>query len=1109
MIKKHSPSSLMRFFVSPYEAWMYKYLKEVDPHAAQEDPDDPFMQVASKKGDAHEEKLYKNLKEELESTVVILDSDPEDMIAATKKAMSDGADLIYQGALRDENFFGRTDFLFKVEGKSNFGNYCYEIWDAKLANKSKPQYLLQLCCYSELLLSSQGVLTPSCVLIYGNSEKEKFNINEYFVFYQAVKKLYLEFHESFNVESLPNPENYYNWGRFTEHAKGVLKERDHLIQIAGIRQSQIIKLNAVGITTLRQLAESGTIEESKIEERSLNRLQSQAKMQVQTLDTGTVGYEVIENIEPGLGLFSLPPKSKNDIYFDIESNPLLTKLPLHYLWGAAHEDDEEGFECWWAHSEEEMKKAFEDFVDWAFKRWEADKSMHIYHYGQFEITALRELMGHFGVKEEQVDQLLRKEVFVDLIRVVKQSLFIGSSGYGLKEIEPLFREERVSEVTSGLDSTVAYEVWSADKQSSRDHTDSDMLKEIWDYNKDDCISLIKLSDFLREIQLKENIRYFPSLRNEREVEAVELAEKIEELVTNLQEKEKKPHARILANLCLYHKRESKPVFWRMFDRFEASDQDLVDDLDCLGDLISTGEIYELTSKSNGYEFSFDPNQDSKLKIGDSVRVKQDTLINVTIEKLNLDKGLIVLKSTSDLPSHISLVPFRVVSAKPIEESIQETASEYLKGKRLNPCLENFLSRRRPNFATDLGEDLSNWGEDILDSAIKIATELDGGYFCMQGPPGTGKTYIGSRVISALVNSGARIGISSNSHKAINNILEEVISVMNQSEVNGQIARIDRDKDESLYQNDRIELFPSIAKANITEKIKIIAGTAWVFANEIMWGELDYLFIDEAGQVSLANLVGMSRSTKNLILMGDQMQLGQPTQGVHPDESGTSSLDYLLGELPTIPKDKGILLPETHRLHPDICKFISTRVYEGRLKNIRVTGDRNLILASDSSIPVTSGILYVPIDHQGNEQSSEEEIVVIKQLIKDLMSAKKTDINGASSPVSEEDLLIVAPYNHQVRNLQEGLGLKFNIGTVDKFQGRQAPVVIISMTASDIESAPRGAEFLLDRNRLNVAVTRAQSLAIIVGSPNLNLPKARSEKEMKLVNFYLDLIEYAN
>ena len=240
-----------------------------------------------------------------------------------------------------------------------------------------------------------------------------------------------------------------------------------------------------------------------------------------------------------------------------------------------------------------------------------------------------------------------------------------------------------------------------------------------------------------------------------------------------------------------------------------------------------------------------------------------------------------------------------------------------------------------------------------------------------------------------------------------------------------------------------------------------------------------------------------------------MQLGQPTQGIHSDESGTSSLDYLLGELPTIPEDIGMLLPETYRLHPDICEFISTRVYEGRLKNVSLTKDRKLILASDSSIPATSGILYVPIDHQGNEQSSAEEIVVIKQLIKDLMSAKKTDLNGTSSPINTDDLLIVAPYNHQVRNLQEGLGLKFNIGTVDKFQGRQAPVVLISMTTSDIESAPRGAEFLLDRNRLNVAITRAQSLAIIVGSPRLNFPYARSEKEMKLVNFYLDLIEYAN
>ena len=265
---QHSPSSLMRFFVSPYEAWMYKYLREVDPDAAQEDPEDPFMQVASKKGDVHEENLYNDLKNEVDTSVVIVNSDPENMVAATKKAMKDGIDLIYQGALQDEIFFGRADFLFKVKGHSKFGNYCYEIWDAKLANKSKPQYLLQLCCYSELLSSFQENLTPSCVLVYGNSERERFNIGEYFIFYKAIKELYLNFHESFITDEQPNPENYTDWGRFTNHAKGILKERDHLLQIAGIRQSQVLKLNSVGITTMHQLAEIDLIEGSKIEKKS-------------------------------------------------------------------------------------------------------------------------------------------------------------------------------------------------------------------------------------------------------------------------------------------------------------------------------------------------------------------------------------------------------------------------------------------------------------------------------------------------------------------------------------------------------------------------------------------------------------------------------------------------------------------------------------------------------------------------------------------------------------------------------------------------------------------------------------------------------------------------
>ena len=1105
-IKKHSPSSLMRFFESPYESLVDKYLKEVDRDAVQQDPEDAFMQVASKKGDQHERELFDNLSSQNIKSEMILDGDQDDMIEATKKAMREGVDLIYQAAIGDEQFFGRTDFLYKIEGQSDFGDYAYEIWDAKLANKSSPKFLIQLCCYSEMLAAIQGSMTEACVLIYGNKEQERFLIKDYFVFYQAIRKLFLEFQNAKKINDLPDPDLYKNWGRFSEHAKKVLEEKDHLFLVADIRYSQIHKLNEAGIQTIEDLANTD-VNISNLDQRVFERLKLQAKMQHQAKTSDAIPFTVLKNVETGLGLSSLPPKSELDIYFDIESNPLLSKIPLHYLWGAAHEDNDEGFDCWWAHSEGEMKTAFENFMDWTYSRWRKDPNMHVYHYGQFEINTMRELMGYFGTREKEVDDLLRNQVFVDLFRVIKQSLCIGAERYGLKAVEPLFREDRDTEVTSGLDSTVVYEVWSAERGDSRDHTDSDALKEIWDYNKDDCVSLITLSDWLRVIQKDEGLAYFFKVSKEREVEQIEASSLLDELVDNLASREDKPHARILSNLCLYHKRENKPAYWRLFDRLESTDEDLVSDLDCLGDLVATGEIEEVTARSSAYYYTFDPNQDTKLKRGDQIKIKQNTDISVSILEMDSSEGKIVLKSTSDLPSHLSLIPLNVVPARPIDSSIQEIAEAYLKKGSINKCLDNFLSRSRPHLKEDLGTDLSSWGQDTLEAAVKVSSSLDGGYFCMQGPPGTGKTYVGSRVISSLVSQGYKIGIASNSHKAINNILEKVIDVMDENEILGNISRIHSGQDD-LYENPRIQLSKTIKQAQFSEDIKIIAGVAWTFANELMIDELDYLLIDEAGQVSLANMVGMSRSCKNIILMGDQMQLSQPTQGVHPEDSGVSCLDYLLEEFATVPEDKGILLPDTYRLHSDICEFISSRVYEGRLTSIDITNKRMLHLNKDTLLEKSSGITYVPVDHQGNEQSSPEEVSAIKNLIKDLTSAKKEDEDGVVTKIQPEDILIVSPYNHQIKLLQETLGTAFEIGTVDKFQGREAPIVIISMAASDIESAPRGAEFLLERNRLNVALSRAQTLAILVASPGLNHPSASSSAEMSLVNFYMDLVNYS-
>ena len=229
------------------------------------------------------------------------------------------------------------------------------------------------------------------------------------------------------------------------------------------------------------------------------------------------------------------------------------------------------------------------------------------------------------------------------------------------------------------------------------------------------------------------------ISKEREVEQIEASSILDELVEGLVSKEDKPHARILSNLCLYHKRENKPAYWRLFDRLESSDEDLVGDLDCLGDLIATGEKEEITSRSSAYTYTFDPNQDTKLKRGDEVRVKQDSAINVSIFKMDSSKGEIVLKSTSDLPSHLSLIPLNIVPARPIDLSIQEIAQTYLQNGSINKCLDNYLSRTRPNLKEELGSDLSSWGKDTLEAAIKVSSSLDEGYFCMQGPPGTGKT----------------------------------------------------------------------------------------------------------------------------------------------------------------------------------------------------------------------------------------------------------------------------------------------------------------------------------------------------------------------------------
>ena len=359
------------------------------------------------------------------------------------------------------------------------------------------------------------------------------------------------------------------------------------------------------------------------------------------------------------------------------------------------------------------------------------------------------------------------------------------------------------------------------------------------------------------------------------------------------------------------------------------------------------------------------------------------------------------------------------------------------------------------------------------------------------------------MIAALLGAGKRIGIMSNSHRAIDLLLAHSVKVAQADGVRFTAAKVggELESDSDAVQQCRTsgDLF------KLDTVPTLVGGTAWVFSHPNAAGVFDYLFVDEAGQVSVANLVGVAASAANLILLGDQMQLDQPTQGTHPGESGESILQYLMQSRPTISDDLGIFLSRTWRMRPEICEFISDAIYDGRVAAEPVTSGRELRLDSEhrNRIEAHAGVVYAPVEHDGNQCESEEEVEAIGEILQDLTRAQIVE-NGIARRFRNDDVLIVSPYNLQVRRLRQRFP-DIRVGTVDKFQGQEAPVVIVSMAASSADIAPRGIEFLFSKNRLNVAISRAQILAIVVASPKLARTKCARLEQIELVNLFCRVV----
>ena len=551
--------------------------------------------------------------------------------------------------------------------------------------------------------------------------------------------------------------------------------------------------------------------------------------------------------------------------------------------------------------------------------------------------------------------------------------------------------------------------------------------------------------------------------------------------------------KMLFNRGRFHKREAKPAWWGIFDSLGKEDEDLIEDLDALGGLRAMGPS-EPVGRSVSRCYTFPP-QETKLRTGQRPNVPTpEGFTSVGLETMDRQAGELTLKiglaKAAVLADRLTLHPPAPVNTSVIAQALRDVIADQC-GKRRYQAVDDLLSRAAPRLTTGPLVPVA----DPVPGTIAAVGAMDRSVLPIQGPPGTGKTYVTARAILSLVRQGARVGVTSNSHEAIRNVMMGCLNALEEDEPELTLDLVHKlGAGEDIYPDD-CPVRRTTKNDEAALGRQVVGATAWFFSRDENVQAFDWLFVDEAGQVGLANMVAMGRAACNIVLVGDPQQLPQVIQGAHPEPANLSCLDWMLGEHATVPLERGIFLPVSRRMHPEVCRFISEQVYEGRLTNHPDTARQGV---SSTQFP-EAGAFFVPVPHEGNAQIAGEEVEAISAAVSDLLKGMWTEKDGTTRPMCASDIIVVAPYNAQVNALRDALPDPIRIGTVDKFQGQEAPVCLVSMTASSAEETSRGMEFLFSLNRINVAVSRAKGLALVFGAPRLREAKCETVEQMKLVN----------
>ncbi len=1056
---------------------------------------------------------------------------------ATEAAMQAGADVIYQGVLFDGTWLGRPDFLVKTPGDSRFGAHSYEVVDAKFARQTKARAVLQLCVYTDHLGRLQGRPPEHFWIVPAGDDPtpQPYRTADYIAYYRQMKvRLEAFTADAARAEPYPEPVEHCDVCPWWKRCEDRRRADDHLSLVAGITRRQRDRLGVAGVSRVVELAERlPTTAVEGISKESFERIQDQAALQVRGRGQDQPIHKLLREVEPGTGLELLPKPTPGDLFLDVEGDPFVRGDGLEYLFGLLElgepSDDftpreapgEPHYLGFWAENRAEEKRAFEGVMDRIMRGLDEFRDLHVYHFGHRENDALKTLSCRHHTREDQVDQLLRRHVLVDLHRVAKQAVRASVEAYTLKDLERIYGFQRRVERRAAARAMQLHCWWLETGENLG--TEADQTAAIAQYNEDDCRSTWQLREWLERLrpELSRDLgrpltRPEPKDDGDKGDQASDDAARVAARLTadlpvdSSNDDGEQRAKRLLAGLLDWHWREAKSSWWEYFRTLELPRDERVDDRAVLGGLHSPEDLRAM-DRSRVFRYQF-PEQEHSARKGDEL-IDPDTKKGAGTV-VEIGGTYVDMKRNPKAPHPTALIDGGPPPTKNQRARLLEIGASIAEGglHDRSECVlaRELLLRRPPSCGQGEGASLVQEGADTVEAICGLALRLDGSVLAVQGPPGSGKTHRAAHMIAALIQAGKRVGVTANSHKVITSLLSKAVDAGRKRGIGIRAAHIPgSDKGEYLASPDfELETDRDQARTKLASgDIQLLGGTAWVWSREEFKGQVDVLVVDEASQMSLANVLAVSLSAKNLVLFGDPAQLDQPQKGVHPDGADVSALEHLLGDSITLPDDRGVFLAETRRLHPSIREFTSAVFYEGRLRSIEGLENQRIL---GPGIFNGSGLRFVPVEHRGNTNRSDEEVERIGALVDELLrsGARWVSRHGAERGVTESDVLVVAPYNAQVAALRRRLPGGVAVGTVDKFQGQEAPIVIYSMTSSSAEDAPRGMEFLYSLNRLNVATSRAQALVVLVASPELARVRCRTPRQMRLANALCTYLEGA-